>query len=81
MDPAAGLNMTEPCSTGIGGDMFILYWDAEKKQVQAMNGPGRAGAKCNLETIRRDLGIKDGEPGNIPMTSVHAATVPGAPAG
>ncbi|KFH42018.1 putative gamma-glutamyltransferase-like protein [Hapsidospora chrysogenum ATCC 11550] len=78
---AAGLNMTEPCSTGIGGDMFILFWDAEKKQVKAMNGSGRSGAKCTLSTIRKNLGIKDDEPGKVPMTSVHAATVPGAPAG
>lgn len=73
--------MTEPCSTGIGGDMFILFWDAEKKQVKAMNGSGRSSAKCTLDTIRKDLGIKDGEPGKVPMTSVHAATVPGAAAG
>lgn len=78
---AAGLNMTEPCSTGIGGDMFILYWDAKKQQVQAMNGSGRSGAKCDAATIRKDLGIKDGEPGKIPMENVHAATVPGAAAG
>lgn len=78
---AAGLNLTEPCSTGIGGDMFILYWDAEKKKVHAMNGSGRAGARCTLDTIRKDLGIKDGESGKIPMNSVHSATVPGAPAG
>lgn len=79
--PAAGLNLTEPCSTGIGGDMFILFWDAEKKQVHAMNGSGRSGAKCTLDTIRKDLGIKDGEPGKLPVSSVHSVTVPGAPAG
>ncbi|KAL7893017.1 gamma-glutamyltranspeptidase [Trichoderma sp. SZMC 28014] len=78
---AAGLNMTEPCSTGIGGDMFILYWDAAKQQVFSMNGSGRSGAKCTLEKIRADLNIEDGHVGKIPMTSVHAVTVPGAAAG
>ena len=73
--------MTEPTSTGIGGDMFILFWDAASKTVKAMNGSGRAGAKQDLSTIRKDLGIKDGESGSIPITSVHSATVPGAPAG
>jgi len=73
--------MTEPTSTGIGGDMFILFWDAASKTVKAMNGSGRAGAKQTLSTIRRDLGIKDGKSGSIPITSVHAATIPGAPAG
>ncbi|KAL7796106.1 gamma-glutamyltranspeptidase [Trichoderma ceciliae] len=78
---AAGLNMTEPCSTGIGGDMFILYWDASKQQVFAMNGSGRSGANCTLEKIRTDLNIEAGTVGEIPMASVHAVTVPGAPAG
>jgi len=75
------MNMTEPCSTGIGGDMFCLYYDAATGRVSAMNGSGRSGAKCTLETIRADLGIADGEVGKIPMESVHAVTVPGAAAG
>lgn len=61
--------------------MFILFWDASTKTVKAMNGSGRAGSRCTLSTIRKDLGVKDGENGSIPLTSVHAATVPGAPAG
>ncbi|KAF2967729.1 hypothetical protein GQX73_g5810 [Xylaria multiplex] len=78
---AAGLNMTEPCSTGIGGDMFCLFYDAKTKKISALNGSGRSGAKCTLETIRKSLGIPDGKPGSIPMDSVHAVSVPGAAAG
>ncbi len=78
---AAGLNMTEPCSTGIGGDMFCLFYDAATRKMSALNGSGRSGCKCTLETIRRALGIPDGQPGSIPMDSVHAVSVPGAAAG
>lgn len=78
---AAGLNMTEPGSTGIGGDMFCLFYSAKEKKVHSMNGSGRSGKNCTLETIRKSLGLKDGEVGNIPMDSVQAVSVPGAAAG
>ncbi|CAN8105829.1 unnamed protein product [Discula destructiva] len=71
--------MTEPCSTGIGGDMFCLFYNATTSTVHALNGSGRSGAHCTLDRLRADLS----PPGTtrIPMTSVHAVTVPGAAAG
>ncbi|KAJ6442410.1 gamma-glutamyltranspeptidase [Purpureocillium lavendulum] len=79
---AAGMNMTEPCSTGIGGDMFLLYWDAKAKKVHSLNGSGRSGKNCSLDSVRSALGCQDGSAGDkIPLTSVHSVTVPGAAAG
>ena len=78
---SAALNMTEPSSTGIGGDMFCLFYNSKTKKVHALNGSGRAGANISLEGMRKDLGLKRGQVGTIPMTSVHAVTVPGASAG
>jgi len=73
---AAALNVTEPGSTGIGGDCFCLFFDAAKKRVEGVNGSGRAPAGLSVEALA-DQGIE----GVMPSHSVHTATVPGAAAG
>jgi gamma-glutamyltranspeptidase/glutathione hydrolase len=76
---AAALNVTEPCSTGIGGDCFALYYDAGTRKVAALNGSGRAPAALSIEVIRSQGLEKDGAFRN--PFHAHTATVPGACAG
>src|SRR5215210_4077593 len=49
----AALNVTEPTSTGIGGDMFALYYSATTRQITALNGSGRAPAGLTLDRLAR----------------------------
>ena len=78
---AAALNVTEPSSTGLGGDMFCLFYNAKTKKVESLNGSGRSPKACSLDDVRRELKIKDGDPGEINMFDIHALTTPGTAAG
>ncbi len=49
---AAALNVVEPMSTGVGGDMFALVWDNKEKSVRALNGSGRAPGAASIDELR-----------------------------
>lgn len=73
---AATLNVTEPTSTGIGGDCFALYFDSKTGQISALNGSGRAPADLTLERLQ-----KEGMGTELPPFHPYTITVPGACAG
>lgn len=64
--------VVDPLMTGIGGDCFALYAPAGGP-VRALNGSGRAPAAATVQALL-DAGLTD----QIPQTSPHAVTVPGA---
>jgi gamma-glutamyltranspeptidase/glutathione hydrolase len=79
---AAALNVTEPCSTGIGGDAFALYYDSKTKKVTCFQGNGCSGENFTLELLNsRGIGVSTN--GNQSMKPLDprsglCVTVPGA---
>ena len=72
---AAVLQVTQPCSTGLGGDCFVLYYSAEERTVEALDGCGRSPRALTIEMAERS-GFRD----RLPPYHAYTVTVPGAPA-
>ncbi|MFA9419184.1 MAG: gamma-glutamyltransferase [Gammaproteobacteria bacterium] len=66
---AASLNVVEPMSTGIGGDMYVLAWSARDQKLIGLNGSGRCASTANLEYFRHK--------GCDSITGIDTVTVPG----
>jgi len=80
---AAVLNVVEPTSTGLGGDVFGLYRTADG-DVGAMRSCGGAPAEATLNNVRRAVAEEeDVEPAEAEMPDVgpHTVTVPGTARG
>jgi len=74
---AAALNVTEPTSTGIGGDAWALYYDAKTRKISALNGSGRAPAALTIDLIQK----QNLQSPNLSISNpyhAHNVTVPGA---
>ncbi|XP_034002633.1 glutathione hydrolase-like YwrD proenzyme isoform X7 [Trematomus bernacchii] len=74
---AAALAVTEPCSTGPGGDAFCLFYNGETGEITGINGSGRLPRAQSLDFLE-GRGYTAGAPPS-PSDALNV-TVPGAPA-
>ncbi|KAG2219833.1 hypothetical protein INT45_006276 [Circinella minor] len=72
---AAALSVTEPGSTGPGGDASCLFYDSKKCTVRGINGTGRTPAALTTEYLHQHNLLK-GE--TLPSFNINTITVPGA---
>ena len=67
----AVLAVVEPMKTGLGGDLFVMYWEANSGKVVGLNASGAAPKALSPEFLARQ-GIK-----SMPSFGIHSFTVPG----
>lgn len=74
---AAALAVAEPCSTGIGGDAFCLFYNGQTGEIKGLNGSGRAAEAQSLDYMESCGFSADAPP---PVFHALNVTVPGAAA-
>ena len=68
----AALGLMEPVGSGIGGDLFAIVWDADKRELAGLNASGRSPKSLTLEHLK-SLGLE-----KIPALGPLPVSVPGA---
>lgn len=69
----AAIGLMEPTGNGIGGDLFVILWDPETRQVYGLNGAGRSPLGLSYEAM-----LAAAEPwGEIPPGGALPVSVPG----
>jgi len=68
----AVLAVVEPCSCGLGGDLFAQVWDPRAGGLVGLDASGRSPAAANLESVKPDSS------GLISLRSPAAWSLPGA---
>jgi gamma-glutamyltranspeptidase/glutathione hydrolase len=67
----AMLGVVEPMSCGIGGDVFVIYWDAKTQKLYGLNGSGRSPYAINRQVFK-EKGLAQ-----IPLEGPLPWSVPG----
>jgi gamma-glutamyltranspeptidase/glutathione hydrolase len=67
----ATLGVVEPERGGIGGDLFVIYWEAKTGKLTGINASGWAPKGLTADWLRAQ-GNK-----TMPVLGIHAVTVPG----
>ena len=67
----AMLGVVEPMSCGIGGDLFVIYWDSKTKKLYGLNGSGRSPYNISRQKLL-DKGLTE-----IPSDGPLSWSVPG----
>ncbi|MGA3347859.1 MAG: gamma-glutamyltransferase [Candidatus Sulfotelmatobacter sp.] len=68
----AVLNVTEPNTNGMGGDLFAIYWEAKTGKVYGLNASGWAPKALTIEHLRQKSITA------MPQSGIDSVTVPGA---
>jgi gamma-glutamyltranspeptidase / glutathione hydrolase len=68
----AVLGVTEPMMNGIGGDLFLLYWEAKTRKLYGLNASGWAPGGLTIDSLKKK-GL-----GSMPEAGIDSVTVPGA---
>src|SRR5207245_2584464 len=71
IDANAVLGVTEPMMNGIGGDLFLIYWDAKSGKLYGLNASGWAPRGLSIDFLKKQ-GITA-----MPQDGIHSVTVPG----
>ena len=67
----AVLNVTEPNTNGMGGDLFAIYWEAKTGKLYGLNASGWAPKALTIEHLRA-RGVTE-----MPQYGIDSVTVPG----
>src|SRR6266567_339553 len=72
---SATLQVVYPFVCGLGGDVFMLIYDAKSGELYGLNGSGRSARMATIERYR-ELGYT-----TMPVFGIHTVTVPGCASG